>query len=161
MSQFPPFAPDGQPLPSVPAPAAQPERLPAEAADYLRVLPVIEEHAVIRRELVETGRVRLSRQVQETEEVVRVPVQHEEVQVERVPLNQTLPAGAEAPAIRYEGDTMIIPVLREVAVVEKRLLLVEELRVTKRQVTTDHIETVHLRREDVLVEHLPPAIAHT
>jgi len=119
------------------------------------VLPVIEEHATIRREVVETGRVLLTRQVQHSEEQVTVPVQHEEVQVERVPRNQTLPAGAAAPETRYEGDTLIIPVLREVAVVETRLLLVEELRVTKRQVTTQHTETLTLRQEQVLVERVP------
>jgi uncharacterized protein (TIGR02271 family) len=122
-----------------------------------RVLPVIEEQVTVRREVVETGRVRLTRHVQETAEEVRVPVQHEEMHVERVPLNVTLPAGAAAPATRYEGDTLIIPVLREVVVVETRLLLVEELRVTKQQLTTEHAETVHLRREEITTEYLPGA----
>ena len=100
---------------------------------------------------------RLTRRVHETTEEVTVPVQHDEVQVERVPLNQTLPAGAPTPTTRYEGDTLIIPVLREVAVVETRLLLVEELRVTKQQVTTQHTEAVHLRREEITTERIPPA----
>jgi uncharacterized protein (TIGR02271 family) len=121
-----------------------------------RVLPVLEERVVVQREVVETGRVRLTRQVHETAEEVSVPVQHDEVHVERVPLNVTLPAGSVAPTTRYEGDTLIIPVLREVAVVETRLLLVEELRVTRQQVTTQHTETVHLRREEIKTEHLPP-----
>jgi uncharacterized protein (TIGR02271 family) len=151
MDQTPPFSPDSQPQSA----AQLPERLAAEATEATRVLPIIEERATIRREVVETGRVRLTRQVQQTDEQVTVPVQHEEVQVERVPLNQTLPSGATAPETRYEGDTLIIPVLREIAVVETRLLLVEELRVTKRQVTTQHTETLVLRKEEMLVEHLP------
>lgn len=134
----------------------RPARLSDQAAET-RVLPIIEERATIRRELVETGRVRLTRHVHETEEEVTVPVQHDEVHVERVPLNITLPAGAAAPATRYEGDTLIIPVLREVAVVETRLLLVEELRITKQQLTTQHTETVPLRREEIVAERLPPA----
>jgi uncharacterized protein (TIGR02271 family) len=145
--------------PGRPAPPSPSERLAAEAAEGPRVLPVLEERATIRREVVETGRVRLTRLVHEAEEQVSVPVHHDEVQVERVPLNQTLPAGATAPGTRYEGDTLIIPVLREVAVVETRLLLVEELRVTKRQVTTQHTEPLALRREEINVEHLPPAAA--
>lgn len=140
--------------PSGPGEASPRLALPAEAAS--RVLPVLEERAVVRREVVEAGRVRITRRVHEHEEEVPVPLQHEEVEVERVPLNQTLPAGAPAPVTRYEGDTMIIPVLREVAVVETRLLLVEELRVTKRQVATLHTEPVHLRREELTVERLPP-----
>jgi uncharacterized protein (TIGR02271 family) len=134
----------------------RPTRLSDQAAET-RVLPIIEERATIRREIVETGRVRLTRHVHETEQEVTVPVQHDEVQVERVPLNITLPAGATAPATRYEGDTLIIPVLREVAVVETRLLLVEELRITKQQLTTQYTETVPLRREEIVAEHLPPA----
>jgi uncharacterized protein (TIGR02271 family) len=146
------------PLPThTPAAAGESSpRLASSAEEASRVLPVLEERAVIRREIVEAGRVRLTRQVHEQEEDVLVRLQHDEVQVERVPLNQTLPAGAPTPLTRYEGDTMIIPVLREVAVVETRLLLVEELRVTKRQITTQHTEPVHLRREELTVERLPP-----
>ena len=144
-------------FPNTPAAAGESSaRLAPSAEEASRVLPVLEERAVIRREIVEAGRVRIARQVHEQEEEVLVRMQHDEVQVERVPLNQTLPAGAPAPVTRYEGDTMIIPVLREVAVVETRLLLVEELHVTKRQVTTEHSEPVHLRREELTVERLPP-----
>ena len=139
-----------------PATPSSPSRLASEASEENQVLPVIEERATIRREVVETGRVVVTKRVHEADEQIVVPVQHDEVHYERVPLNQTLPAGATAPGPRQEGDTLIIPVLREVAVVEKRLLLVEELRITKRQVTTEHAEPLHLRREEVLVERLPP-----
>lgn len=133
------------------APDVAPANGPAAAAV---VLPVIEERAVIHRELVESGRVRISKQVHETDELVRVPLQHDEVRVERVAINQYLPTDAPTPATRYEGDVMVIPVLREVAVVEKRLLLVEELRVTKQQIATEHTEPMHLRREEISVERL-------
>ncbi len=145
------------PAPAYSAPDATPNQVAVD-----RVIPVIEERVRIERELIETGRVRLTRQVHETAEEVSVPVYHDEMQVERVPLNLTLPAGAPAPVTRYEGDTLIIPVLREVAVVETRLLLVEELRVTRQQLTTQHVETVHLRKEELTIEHLPtPAAAPT
>ena len=144
-------SPSATPLPAQASAPLRPE------AEETRVLPVLEERAVVRREVVETGRVRLTRHVHETAEEVSVPMQHDEVHVARVPLNVTLPAGSAAPTTRYEGDTLVIPVLREVAVVETRLLLVEELRVTRQQVTTQHTETVHLRREEIKTEHLPPA----
>jgi uncharacterized protein (TIGR02271 family) len=152
MNENPPFPPDN--LGANPVPGS-PERLAAVATEGPRILPIIEERAVVNREIVETGRVRLTRRVHETDEEISVPVQHDEVDVERVPINQTLPAGALPPATRYEGDVLIIPVVREVAVVETRLLVVEELRVTKRQVTTTHTEPVHLRREELIVERLP------
>ena len=148
--------PDSQPQPTSANPLAV---AAAGTAPDLVVgavtLPVIEERAVINRELVESGRVRITRQVHESDELVRVPLQHDEVRVERVAVNQYLPAGAPVPPTRYEGEVMIIPVLREVAVVEKRLLLVEELRVTKQQITTEHAEPLHLRREEITVERLP------
>ena len=139
-----------------PATPSLPLRLATEAADESRVLPILEEQVTIRREVIETGRVVVTKRVHETDEQITVPVQHDEVHYERVPLNQTLPAGAVAPGPRQEGDTLVIPVLREVAVVETRLLLVEELRITKRQITTEHTEPLHLRREELLVARLPP-----
>ena len=107
------------------------------------VVPVIEEHAVVHREMVESGRVRLSKIVQEHEEAINLALQHEEVNVERVSLNQYVADEAAAPAVRYEGDTLVIPVVREVVV--KRLLLVEELRVTKHRVETQETQTITLR----------------
>lgn len=119
------------------------------------VLPVIEETATITRELVETGRVRLTKTVTEHTETVPLDLRHEEVHIEHVPVNQFLPDDQPAPAARYEGDTFIVPVLREVMV--KRLLLVEELHVSKRQVATNEPQVITLRSEAVQIEHLPPS----
>jgi stress response protein YsnF len=56
------------------------------------------------------------------------------------------------PAVRYEGDVMIIPVLKEVAVVEKKLMLVEELRVTKTKTEKTETHEIALKKEEVKVE---------
>ncbi|MDX5345618.1 MAG: YsnF/AvaK domain-containing protein, partial [Hymenobacteraceae bacterium] len=58
------------------------------------------------------------------------------------------------PATRYEGDTMIVPVLKEVLVVEKKLLLVEEVHIKKQQLQTEEKQQVTLRKEDVSVTHV-------
>jgi uncharacterized protein (TIGR02271 family) len=97
---------------------------------------------------VETGKVNISKKVTEHEETIDVPLSHEEVNIERVEVNkyiETLP-----PPVRYEGETMIIPVLREVVV--KRVLLVEELRVTKKDVQTQEKKQVTLKKEEVNIE---------
>ncbi|MDF7812082.1 YsnF/AvaK domain-containing protein [Hymenobacter sp. YC55] len=130
------------------------DRLPDTPLTTPLVVPVIEEHAVVHREVVESGRVRLSKTVQEHEEAIDLALQHEEVNVERVPLNQYVADEAAAPAVRYEGDTLVIPVVREVVV--KRLLLVEELRVTKHRVETHETQNVTLRSEQVHVERIAP-----
>jgi uncharacterized protein (TIGR02271 family) len=115
------------------------------------VLPVIEEVLDVHTSPVETGRVRIRKVVHEREEVVDPPLWHDEVVIERVPINRVV----EGPiAVRSEGDTLIIPLLEEVLVVEKRLLLKEEVRITKRQVETHMPQRVTLRREEPAVERI-------
>jgi stress response protein YsnF len=62
---------------------------------------------------------------------------------------------ASPPAVRQEGDTTIIPVLREVLVVEKRYELVEEVHVTKKKTVVPHVQEITLRKEVVEVERKP------
>jgi uncharacterized protein (TIGR02271 family) len=113
------------------------------------VVPVVKETAVVRKERVATETVRLRKRVHEDEEVLDVPVQTEAIEVERVPVDRWLDAPAD---VRHEGDTTVYPVVEEVLVVEKRLRLVEEVRVTRRQETRQVQERVGLRREEVVVE---------
>jgi uncharacterized protein (TIGR02271 family) len=117
------------------------------------VVPIVQEELHVETERVETGRVRLTKRVHEREVLVEQPSIQEEVQVERVPVNRFV---AEPVTVRYEGDTMIIPVLEEVVVVETRWRVKEEVRVTKRQITTPLSQPVRLRTEEVQVERVPP-----
>ena len=99
------------------------------ASDTEAVIPVIQEQIMVGKRQVETATVEITKTVTEGPEPVHVVVAHDETSVERVPVNRFV---EKAPEIRYDGDTMIIPVMKEVAVVEKKLMLVEELRVTKK-----------------------------
>src|SRR5215212_12178644 len=114
------------------------------------IVPVVEETAVVRKERVATETVRLRKRVHEDEEVLDVPVQTEAIEVERVPVGRWLDAPTD---VRHEGDTTVYPVVEEVLVVEKRLRLVEEVRVTQRRATRHVREEVALRREEIAVEH--------
>ncbi len=49
---------------------------------------------------------------------------------------------------------MIIPVLEEMLVVEKRLVLKEEIRITKRRVDQTEKASVVLREEHIDIEHI-------
>lgn len=126
----------------------QPERLAAEGTS---VIPVIEERLIVDRQAIETGRVRIAKKIHETEETVNIPLARDEVNVERVAINQLVDI---LPPVRHEGDTMIIPVVEEILVVEKRLMLVEELRVTTRRIETTETQQVTLRKEEVTVERV-------
>ena len=123
------------------------ESQPHRAAENPGVIPVIEERVSFSKEVVETANVRIVKRVNERDEVVDMLLNHEEISVDRVAVNQYVET---PPPVRYEGDVVIVPVLREV--IEKSLLLVEELRVTRNQVKTRSTQTVTLRSEDVQVE---------
>ncbi len=111
------------------------------------VIPVIEEQLKIHKTWQETGRVQVTKTVTEEAVDYNVPVNSEEVIMERKPINQYVETAP--PASRYEGETLIIPVLKEVLVVEKKLLLVEELHISKRNNEQMVSGTETLRKESV------------
>lgn len=114
------------------------------------VIPVIEEQVHVDKEVVETGSVYIYKDVHEEEVSVDLPYSHEEVEIERVPINEY--AAETPPPIRYEGEKMIIPVLKEVLVVEKRTMVVEELHIIKRRIENKETQKVNLRREEIKVD---------
>ena len=129
------------------------ELLPSTSAGTEHVvLQEVEERLRIGTRAVETGRVRLTKRVETREEAVSVPLLREEVEVERVAVGTYVD---EAPPVRTEGGVTVIPVVEEVLVVEKRLLLREELRVTRRQTERVDERTEVLRSETIDVERLP------
>lgn len=68
----------------------------------------------------------------ETQETVDLPLVKEQVEVRHVPVGRWI----EVPvSMRQEGDTIILPIMEEVLVVEKRLRLVEEVHVIKHRRT--------------------------
>lgn len=113
------------------------------------IIPVIEEKLKIEKKVIETAKVHISKSVYEDTESYTVPFSEEHVIVERIPKNEYV--DVMPPAIRYEGDVMIIPVLKEIAVVEKKIMLVEELRVTKMQTNRTEVREITLRKEEVEV----------
>lgn len=122
----------------------------AEAEERV-VIPVIEEELSVRKQKLETGRVQIRRIVEEREEEVDVPLTQERIAIERVPVERIVET---MPEIRQEGATTIIPVVEEVLVVEKRLMLVEEVHITKERAEHHEQHRVTLRRTDVEIEHL-------
>jgi stress response protein YsnF len=88
------------------------------------VLPLVEEALRVGKRRVETGRVRVSVSTDIEEQVVRETLRSERAEFERVPIDRELAVGEPAPAMRQEPDgTVVVPVLEEVLVVERRLVL--------------------------------------
>lgn len=120
-----------------------------EGRDRGQVFPVVEEQLEVEKRQRETGRVRVTRSVQEQIRHVEETLTDEEVEVRRVSRGEVV---SEAPAVRQEGDTMIIPVLEEEIVVQRRLVLREEVHVTRRQRERHYVDDIPLRTESVTVE---------
>lgn len=115
------------------------------------VVPLIAEQVVIGKKVVETGGVRIHKTVREDVQQINEPIVREHLDVERVEINRFVET---APAIRHEGDVMIVPVLEEVVVTQKRLLLREEIHLTKRREEISNVQEVTLRREEISLEKI-------
>ena len=130
--------------------ATEPASADADPAARLTV-PVVEETAALEKVAVDRGGWRITKRIETRDERIDELLRHENVHIERRPVGVPI---AEAPPTRYEGDTLVVPVLEEVLVTEKRLVLVEEVRITRVQGTHRQPQTVTLRREDVAIERL-------
>lgn len=126
----------------------------ATGAEPLTTVPVVAERAVVTKQRVEVARTVLTKTVHEESQTLDTLLSQDEVHVERIPVNVYVDA---PPPVRIEGETTIFPVLREVAVVVTRLLVVEEVRITKRIVQHVDRQVVPTRVEHVTVERTPTA----
>jgi len=113
------------------------------------VLQIVEETATLHKRDVVTGRVRVSTQTQSIDELVSAALDSHDVEVTRVPVNRDVDV---APPVRIENGVTIIPVLEEILVVEKRLVLREEIHL-RHVTTTQSVEMpVTLRKQYAVVE---------
>ena len=122
------------------------------ASGETRVLPVMEEQLDISKVAVETGAVRVRKIVHEESRTVDMSLMQEEVDITRVPVNRVVEDKFQS---RQEGDTLVIPIFREV--VTRHLLLVEEVRITTRRSPATSTQEVTLKREEAVVERYDAA----
>lgn len=120
------------------------------------VIPLVAETLSVGKRERETGRVRFSTTVTERVETVDQPLFKTEVEIKRVAVGQFVDA---PPAVRYEQEVMIIPVMEEVLVVEKRLRIIEEVYVSQKREEYRSPQQVTLRTEVLTDERLSAADA--
>jgi uncharacterized protein (TIGR02271 family) len=121
---------------------------PEDLTEQIRV-PVIEEELEVGKRRVEGARVSVRTVPRERDELVEQPLESMEVEVERIAINRQIDS---APDVRNEGETLVIPVVEERLVVEKRLFLREEIHVHRRRTVTRFRQNVTLRSQEVIVE---------
>jgi uncharacterized protein (TIGR02271 family) len=115
-------------------------------------IPLVEEAVAVERARKVTGVVRAKTETHEDTVIVDEPLVAEQVSIERVPMDRWIDHPV---AVREEGDTTIIPIVEEVVILEKRLRLVEEVRMTKKKIIKNEPRTLTLRRQKAVVERLP------
>jgi uncharacterized protein (TIGR02271 family) len=113
--------------------------------DELRVQRTEEELAAGTRER-EAGTLNVRKRVRTDRESIEVPTRHEEVSVERVPVE------GEAAETEIGDDEVSIPVTEEEVVVEKRPVAKEEIRIRKDVVEDTEVVEEDVRREEVDID---------
>ena len=116
-----------------------------EDKDELRIQRSEEELVAGTRER-EAGSMRVRKRVRTDRERVEVPVKHEEVSVERVPVE------GEATEAQIGEDEVEVPVTEEEVVVDKRAVAKEEVRLRKDVVEDTEVVEEDVRREEIDVE---------
>ena len=118
----------------------------------LRIPLHVEEISVSRRE-TKKANVQVALVTGTREQLIDEELTHVRIEIERVPIDRAVEV---APPTRQEGDITIIPVVEEIVVVERRLVLKEEVRVRRVSTKEQHQETVVLRQQEAVVTREEP-----
>ena len=116
------------------------------------VIPLLAEEVAVSKQVVETGRVQVARVTHEREQLIDELLAHETVEINWTPIGRQVDT---MPSVREEGDTVVIPIVEEVLVIERRLFLKEEVRVRRARSMERHQESVTLRHHEAVVTRLP------
>jgi uncharacterized protein (TIGR02271 family) len=114
-----------------------------------QTLPVMEEVLHVDRRKVETGAVRLRLSTTETTQPLQLDAWSERVEVERVAIGQPVAARREP---WHDADVLVVPVYEEQVVLQRILVLKEELRLRRRREHVTEETVAVLRRDEVHAE---------
>jgi len=124
-------------------------------------IEVKEERLHAEKRPVETGEVRVRKEVHTENKSIEVPVEHEEVVIERTPAHGRATAeGIAATSIR-EGEEIRIPVRDEQVDVSKQTVVNEEVNIGKRVVQDTKTVSGQVRKEEVHVDQTGGANVRT
>src|ERR1700739_4943513 len=113
---------------------------------------LLAEQLSVDKEAVETGRVRVDKQTRTREVFIDEDLLREHAEIERTPIGRQV---FEAPPVRQDGETTIIPIVEEVLYTERRLILKEEVKITRRRSTEKFQDRVTLRYQEAVVTRVP------
>ena len=114
-------------------------------------LQLFAEEAQVSRRTVETARVRVARVTHTRDHLVDELLARTDVEVERIPIGRVIDA---IPPVKGDADDMVIPIVEETVVVERKLVLKEELHIRHKRTTERYQETVKLRHQTAEVTRI-------
>ena len=117
-----------------------------------QVIPLHIEDIAVSRRKVETAVVRVQRVTHSRDQEIDEQVGRERVDIERVPIGRYVET---MPEVREEGDITIMPIVEEVIVIERKLLLREEVHIRRVHTTERHVETVQVREQEAVITRIP------
>ena len=115
------------------------------------LVPLHAEEVSVGKRRVVTGQVKVATVTRQQEQLVEELLEHDHVEIERIAIGKEVDA---APPVREDGDTLIIPIIEEVVVVERRLMLKEEVRVRRIRETQRYQERVVVRKQEAVITRL-------
>jgi uncharacterized protein (TIGR02271 family) len=119
-----------------------------DESEQIRI-PIYEERLQTEVRPVDLGEVRIHKTVEHVPTTTTRTVERDEVEIERVRVDRLL----DQPVQPYQdGEWTVVPVMEEVLVITKQLVLTEEVRIRTRRVAEEQEVYEVLRRESVSVE---------
>ena len=115
--------------------------------------PLYAEDLTVSRRQIAGDMVQVRTVTRENESVVDETLNHKRVQIDRIPIGRQVDA---VPPVRQEGDTTILSVVEETVVVERRLILKEEIHIRRLHVSERHQEAVILRKQEAVITRIEP-----
>ena len=126
---------------------------PPADPDSTQRFAVVEEDLQVLRDSTVTGAVRVRVQPRLHTQTVDATATRTEVDVERVAVDREVQTALPP---WQDGDVWVVPVYEERVVLQRRLVLKEELRLRPRRHQEPGQQVVQLRRDEVHVERLGP-----
>jgi uncharacterized protein (TIGR02271 family) len=118
----------------------------------VQTIPIRQEELEISKKAVDRGTgVRINKTIEEHHEDVTMQLSQDELEIQHIPVRKIIPAN-ELPAPRQEGSTYIIPVFKEVLVVEKKICLEEEVHIKRSSKQVQESHSIPVKSEKVSVE---------
>ena len=111
-------------------------------------IPLHVEEVSVSQRYVEKAKVQIALVTGRREQLIDEELTRVRVEVERVPIGRAIEV---VPPISHEGDITIIPVVEEIVVVERRLVLKEKIRIRRVSTKEQHQETVVLREQEAVI----------